>query len=165
MKRHLESHHPNLVGKDILFFKARLSEVKDMQKVIHSTTFSTEKLLEVSYLISKRIAIAGEADTIAKDLIKPCVLEAAKILLHKSDHQKLESIPLSNSSVSRRIDNMEMYIKYEVCSHLRRLISFVFNWMSQQMWQGWLCCLHLFVMSMVETFKKICFCARPYPLL
>ena len=61
MKRHLESHYPNLVGKDILFFKARLCEVKDMQKVIHSTTVSTEKLLEVSYLISKRIGIAGEA--------------------------------------------------------------------------------------------------------
>ena len=110
MKRHLESHHLNLVRKIILFFIARLREVKDMQKVIRSTTFSTEKLLEVSYLISKRIAIAGEARTIAEDLIKPCMLEAAKILFNKSVHQKLESIPLSNSSVSRRIDDMEMYI-------------------------------------------------------
>ena len=83
MKRHLESYHPNLVGKDILFFKARLREVKDMQKVIHSTTVSTEKLLEVSYLISKKIAITGEAHTIAEDLIKPCMLEAAKFCLTK----------------------------------------------------------------------------------
>ena len=155
MKRHLKSYHPNLVGKDILFFKARLREVKDMQKVIHSTTFSTKKLLEVSYLISKRIAIAGEAHAIAEDLIKPCILEAAKILLNKSDHQKLESIPLSNSSVSRRIDNMEMYEKSEVCSRLQQVDFFCFNWMSRRTWQGWLCCLHLFVMSMMETFKKI----------
>ena len=122
MKRHLESHHPNLVGKDILFFKARLREVKDMQKVIHSTTVSTEKLLEVSYLISKRIATAGEAHTIAEDLIKPCMLEAAKILLNKSDHQKLESIPLSNSSV--RIDDMGMYLKSEVYSRLQQVDFF-----------------------------------------
>ena len=72
-------------------------------------------------LISKRIAIAGEAHTIAEDLIKPCMLEAARILLNKSDHQKLESIPLSNSSVSRRIDDMGMYIKSEVCSRLQQV--------------------------------------------
>ena len=95
-----------------------------MQKVIHSTTVSTEKLLEVSYLISKRIAIAGEAHTIAEDLIKPCMLEAARILLNKSDHQKLDSIPLSNSSVSRRVDDMGMYLKSEVCSRLQQVDFF-----------------------------------------
>ena len=98
--------------------------MKDSQKVIHSTTFSTEKLLEVSYLISERIAIAGEAHRIAKDLIKPCMFEAAKILLNKSVHQKLESIPLSNSSVSRRIDDLGMYIKSELCSHLQQVNLF-----------------------------------------
>ena len=125
MKRHLESHHSNLVERDILFFMARLREVKDMQKVIYLTTFSTKKLLEVSCLISKRIAIAGEAHTIiTKDLIKPCMLEVAKILLNKSDHQKLESIPLSNSSVSCRIDDTGMYIKSEVCSRLQQVDFF-----------------------------------------
>ena len=51
-------------------------------------------------------------------------LEAAKILLNRSDHQKLESIPLSNSSVSRRIDDMGMYIKSEVCSRLQQVDFF-----------------------------------------
>ena len=121
MKRHSERNHSTLVGKNILFFKPRLHQMKGMQRFIYSTTISRKKLLEVSYLISKKIALAGEANTIAKNLIKPCIFEAAKILLCKNNYKKLESIPLSNNTVSRCIDNMGMYIKFEVYSHLQQV--------------------------------------------
>ncbi|XP_077972733.1 zinc finger BED domain-containing protein 5-like [Styela clava] len=89
-----------------------------MQRIRHSTF--NDKLLEVSYLESRRIAMAGEAHTIAEKLIKPSILDAVKILLGESESKKPESIPLSNNTVSRRIDHMGIYIKYEVCSRLQK---------------------------------------------
>ena len=53
--------------------------------------------------------MAGEAQTIAENITKPYVLEAAKILLSKNDYQKSESIPLSNNTVSLCINNMGTY--------------------------------------------------------
>ena len=120
MKRHFKRNHPTLVGKNILFFAARLREMKGMQRFIHSTTISSKKLLELPYLMSRRIALAGEAHTIAENLIKPCLLEAAKILLSKNDYRKSESIPLSNNTVFPRKDNMGVYIKSEVYSRLQQ---------------------------------------------
>ena len=77
MKRHFERNHPTIVGKNISLFKARLREMKGMQRFPDSTTISTEILLEIFYLINKRIALADEAHTIPKKLIKLCLLEAA----------------------------------------------------------------------------------------
>ncbi|XP_077969306.1 zinc finger BED domain-containing protein 5-like [Styela clava] len=120
LKRHLETHHPHLANKSISFFATKLVGIKAMQRIIHSTTTFNDKLLEVSYLVSQRIAMAGEAHTIAEKLIKPSILDAVKILLGESDSKKLESIPLSNNTVSRRIDHMGIYIKYEVCFRLQK---------------------------------------------
>ena len=107
-----------------MFFKAR-PDFAGMQRFMHSTTISTKKnIFRISYLISKRIALAVEAHTIAKNLIKPCILEAVKILLSKNNNQKLESIPLSNNTVSHHIDDMGMYIKSEVGSRLQQVNFF-----------------------------------------
>ena len=81
---------------------------------MHLTTISNKKLLKVSYLISKRIVFAGEALSIAKNLIKSCMIEAAKILLSEDDHQELESIPSLDNTISRRIDGLSIYLKSEV---------------------------------------------------
>ena len=124
MKRYFQSNHLTLVGKNTSFFAAKLRILKDMQKFMHSTTMSTEKLLEISYLISQKIAMSGEAHTIAENLIKSCILKAAKVLLCDNDYIKLESIPLSNSTIGRRIDDMGMYIKSELCSSLQQFEFF-----------------------------------------
>nr|XP_039269982.1 zinc finger BED domain-containing protein 5-like [Styela clava] len=104
LKRHLETHHPHLANKSIPFFATKLVGIKAMQRIIHSTTTFNDKLLEVSYLVSQRIAMAGEAHTIAEKLIKPSILDAVKILLGESESKKLESIPLSNNTIDESTD-------------------------------------------------------------
>ena len=79
-------------------------------------TISSQKLIEVSYLITKGIIFAGEAHTIVENLTKPCMFRVAKILLSENDYSKPKSIPLSDNRISRRIDDMDMYIKSEVYS-------------------------------------------------
>ena len=85
-------------------------------KFMHLTTISSKKLLDISYLISKRIAFVTEAYTctIADNVIKSCILKAVKIFLSKNNYRKLKSIPLSDNTVSHRIDDMGMNIKSEV---------------------------------------------------
>ena len=97
MKRHFEKSHSTLVGKTSL--EARFCKLKGMQKFMLSTTILNKQLQKITYLISKRLALAGEA--IAENFMKPSMLEAAEILLSKNDYQKLESISLSkNTTVS-----------------------------------------------------------------
>ena len=103
IKRHFE--RTTLVKNNISFFEARLYEIKGMQKFMLLTTILSKKLMKVSH---KRKAFAGEAHTIAENLVKPCILEAAKILLSENDNQKLKNIPLSDNTESRRIDEIRV---------------------------------------------------------
>lgn len=72
------------------------------------TLFKTnnEKVIEASYLISYRIARAGEAHTIAETLIKPCTIDIVKCLLDEEADKLVSIIPMSNNTVTRRISDM-----------------------------------------------------------
>ncbi|MBN3301706.1 ZBED5 protein, partial [Amia calva] len=78
-----------------------------------------DNLLEASYLVSKRIAIAGEAHSIAENLIKPCMLDVVTVVLNETAAQKIESVPLSNSTVGRRINDIANNINSVLCSRLK----------------------------------------------
>jgi heme O synthase-like polyprenyltransferase len=77
------------------------------------------KLLKASYLVSKRIAMAAEACTVVENRIKPCILDVVCAVLNKASAQTI------NNAVDCPIDD-----DYNV------VISYVFNPMNQQMWQG-----------------------------
>src|SRR5690606_10174081 len=56
--------------------------------------------------ISLLIAKLGKPHTIGEDLILPAVSEVLKTVLHKTPSDIIKKIPLSNSTVMRRIDEM-----------------------------------------------------------
>ena len=58
--------------------------------------------LEVSYEISLRIAKCSKNHTIGEHLIKPAISSFLKVVLEKDD-KDLQSMPLSNNTVSSRI--------------------------------------------------------------
>jgi hypothetical protein len=64
------------------------------------------KLLEASYLVSKRIAMAVEARTVVQNLTKPCILDAVCAVLNEASAKKTESVPLYNNKVCRHIGDM-----------------------------------------------------------
>lgn len=57
---------------------------------------------EVAYLIAKQ----GKPHT----LIKPAVLKMVNIMMGKAAEVKLSQIPLSNDTISNRIEDMSKYI-------------------------------------------------------
>ena len=75
--------------------------------------------IEASYRVALRIAKLKKAHTIAEDLVKPCALEMTEIMCGKEVKSKLAQIPLSNNTISRRIDCMSEDIREQVCEKLR----------------------------------------------
>ncbi|XP_075719811.1 protein FAM200C-like [Rhinoderma darwinii] len=69
---------------------------------------------EVAYLIAKQ----SKPHTIGETLIKPAVLKMANIMLGKAAEVKLSQIPLSNDTVSDRIEDMSKDILAQVVADL-----------------------------------------------
>lgn len=76
-------------------------------------------LLEASYRVAYRIAKNKKTHTIGEDLIKPCAMEMAKIVLGKEAERKLSLIPCSNDVVSSRIGDMSEDIVSQVVSEIK----------------------------------------------
>ena len=69
--------------------------------------------------VAQRIAKLRKAHTIAEDLVKPCALEMAEIMCGTEVKTKLAQIPLSNNTISQRIDCMSEDIREQVCDKIR----------------------------------------------
>ena len=72
-----------------------------------------------SFLVSRRIAQAQKAHTIGEELILPSCKDIAQCLLGDDALQKFNTVPLSNSTVQRRIVEMADDIKQQVVEELR----------------------------------------------
>ncbi|XP_029657698.1 zinc finger BED domain-containing protein 5-like [Octopus sinensis] len=78
-----------------------------------------EKGLLASYKISQLIAKSGKPHTIGESLILPAIKEVLNSMVDCDSEQIISSIPLSNSSVSSRIDEMAFDIEETLCAFLR----------------------------------------------
>lgn len=119
LRRHLETVHPESKNKNKEFFYIRKKEqlLESQKTIMHVTKTFNEKATEASYLVSYRIAQAGEAHNIAENLIKPCVLDITKCMLDEKSAKHLSTVPLSNDTVSRRIHDLASYVKQELPSY------------------------------------------------
>jgi len=120
LRRHYEKVHSDHEGKPIDFFKRRCSELSAVKKKIktHVQTDS-ENALKASYMVSYRIAQKGEAHTIAKTFIKPCVIDIETCMLDDKSAKHLSIIPLSNNTVALRIDNLATNITETLVSRIK----------------------------------------------
>ncbi|XP_045113670.1 protein ZBED8-like [Portunus trituberculatus] len=75
-------------------------------------------VLTASYKVAYLIAKQGKPHTIGETLIKPAALKMANIMLGKAAENKLSQIPLSNDTISSRIDDMSNDILAQVVADL-----------------------------------------------
>ena len=104
--RHVETKHPKLKHKPLDFFKKLLANLKTGQIVLQRYTNVNKKSLYVSYLISLRIAKAGKPHTIGETLVLPAIKDTVKVFFGDKSEKEIELIPISNNTVTRRIDEM-----------------------------------------------------------
>ena len=60
------------------------------------------------YKVAYRIAEAMKPHTLAKDVIKPCVIDMANIILGDGAARKLKQAVLSNDTVCKRINDLSI---------------------------------------------------------
>ena len=84
-----------------------------------SSQQSVDGLL-ASYNLSLMIAEKGKLHTIGEKLISPALKEVLNTVLHhKACSLVIKSIPLSNNTVQRRIDEMSADVKHKLCNTFR----------------------------------------------
>lgn len=124
MKEHLKRVHPDKENADIAFFTKLLSTFKDrptITSLFKSQASTSQAGLQASYEISALIAKAGKPHSIAENLIRSSIEVVMKTMLKKDPHEVLANLPLSNNSVSRRIDEMAADVEEQLVNTLRHV--------------------------------------------
>lgn len=119
---HLKKAHPDQADMNLTFFqllREKFQKRPTLLNMIRNVSQQTTDGLRASYNISLLIAKSGKPHTIGEELILPAVSEVLRTVLHKSPHDIIKMIPLSNNSVQRRIDEMADNVEDTLCSTLR----------------------------------------------
>jgi hypothetical protein len=77
------------------------------------------KVVEASYKVSLRIAGAGKPHIIGESWLLPAVRHKASSVFGEKTAKQLESIPLSNDTVSRRISDMTSNVKEQLIEKVK----------------------------------------------
>lgn len=81
---------------------------------------SLEKpLLQASYQVAYLRAKEKKPPTVAEELVKPCALGMAKIVLGRDAQKKLQQVPLSNDVIRSRIHAMSQDILQQVLEDIK----------------------------------------------
>ncbi|KRZ14060.1 Protein ZBED8 [Trichinella zimbabwensis] len=120
LQRHLHHRHPELSKKPVEYFSAKrdsLSQMRLDKKGKYNQ--ETAKDVKVSYEIAMLIAKNKKPHTIGENLVKPCIVNAVKILLGDDIAKQFKNISLSDSTVKRRIDELADDIKQQVLEKVK----------------------------------------------
>ncbi|XP_071051367.1 protein FAM200B-like [Onthophagus taurus] len=123
LHRHLHTKHPESIGKPVEFFQKKVGHLKCKQHFMTTFTDVNQKALEASYRVSYRIAKSGKPYTIAEDLIVPAVQDIAAIMFGEKEMQQISQIPLSDTTVSRRIFEMAENVENEIIMRIRKSLD------------------------------------------
>jgi len=120
LRLHFEGVHPDCKDKLSDFFRRKYGELTKAQKIIfyHSKTVN-ENALMVSYLVSYRVAQAGEAHTITENFIKPCVKDIVECMLDGKAVEIVGTVHLSNNTISRQIGDLAEDVKAPLLSRIK----------------------------------------------
>ena len=119
---HLTKMHSDKADKNLAYFQSlreNFQKRKTIGKIFASTSQKSTDGLHASYNISLLIARSGKPHTIGEELILPAVRKGLHTVVHKLYDQIIKTIPLSDNSVQRRVDEMAENIEETLCNMLR----------------------------------------------
>ncbi|XP_068250262.1 protein FAM200B-like [Palaemon carinicauda] len=115
LKRHLTLKHNHLANKPRSYFEGLLSEQK--QSAMFSKKVKVaDKAQEASYLGTELVVKSMKPHTIAETLILPACSAIVKTMFGSEAEKKVRKIPVSDSTISRRIHDMSADIEETVCT-------------------------------------------------
>ena len=107
-------------GNDLISLQAKWAryDVKGMFPKLGFTPVD-KPLLLASFKVVYELAKKKKPHMIAETLIKPCALEMLKTILGADAEQKLQQVPLSNTVIRSRIDDIAANILDQVVSDIK----------------------------------------------
>ncbi|XP_067133604.1 zinc finger BED domain-containing protein 5-like [Centruroides vittatus] len=123
LEAHLKAKHNAHINSDLNYFQILKKDFEKRVTLKPLCLFAAHKetinrTLEASYQISLLITKSGKSHTIGKNLIKPSISAFLKTVLDKDD-KDVKAMPLSNNTVSRRIDKMSEDIEKQLVEKLK----------------------------------------------
>ncbi|XP_029643893.1 SCAN domain-containing protein 3-like [Octopus sinensis] len=112
---------PDEHDEHLEYFKSLKEKFKNRTKLtslFHAKQAPHTRALEASYEISLLIAKHGKNHTIGEQLIKPAISIFLKTVLQKDDGD-IRTMPLSNNTVSNRIDEMGQDVESQLIEKLK----------------------------------------------
>jgi len=103
MKRHLETVHQTLKNKPRTYFESKLKAMREQKITFAKHAKIPSKALLASYKVAYQVAKCKKPHTIAEQLILPAAMDMVSIMLGEAAAKQLMNIPLSNTTISRRI--------------------------------------------------------------
>ena len=121
LKRHLTTKHPELSGKNELYFKKKLASNKMQVSMFNKKFKLSDKAQEASYAVSEIVASKMKSHAIAESVILPACQQIVRIMFGEEAASELSKIPLSDNTISRHIhgmsENIECNIKSKILKH------------------------------------------------
>lgn len=125
LQRHLETNHGHLRDKPLEYFQANLKSFKGQQTIMRKSAKVGELALKASYQVALRIAQCKKPYQIAEDLILPAATDMCKTMFGVDDCvNKLKTIPLSDTTIARRIDEMASDVRVQLVEKLKQAEAF-----------------------------------------
>ncbi len=117
---HLEKTHPEQSAKDVNCFKRHEYSLKRM-KLDSGGAFQMQHryVLKASYEVSFEIAKQKKTTYHWRNYYEYCALKMANLVLGGECENKNQQIPLSDNTVSRRIEEISTDIKEQVISEIK----------------------------------------------
>ena len=122
LRKHLETIHQDKMDKPLIYFqnlRENFHNRNTIDNIVARNTVKTEAGFLASYQISQLIAEAGKPHTIGESLIIPAVSVVISTVMKQKAIEITKCIPLSNSTVSRRIDEMAGNMEMQLVSELQ----------------------------------------------
>ena len=126
LEAHLKAKHKDQINSNLNNFqilKKNYEKRATLKSIFTAHNVNINRTREANYQISLLIAKSGKNHTIGEQLIKPSISTFVKTVFGKDD-QDLKTMPLSNNTVSSRIDEMSKDVEKQLIEKLKiRLFS------------------------------------------
>ena len=117
LSRHLETNHESLKDKPKAYFENLVLQKDEEAKRFNKYMKLPERGLVVSYKVAHLLAKCKKAHTDTESVIAPSVSIIVETMLGSYAADTISKFPLSNDTISRRIEDLSLDINDQICEH------------------------------------------------
>ncbi|KAK9410633.1 hypothetical protein NXF25_001808, partial [Crotalus adamanteus] len=122
LREHLSTKHPNDKDKPIEYFQEIYKKFQNLSTIVASFKkqhAANKDGLICAYRILQLIAKSGKSYNIGETVIIPSIKEFISTVMHQDIPENLKTLPLSDSTVKRQIDEMAVNVEKNLISILQ----------------------------------------------